>query len=102
MGARSENEKPPITAPSPGNDQAFAAVRTVILTISVLTAFAGFLSKRDLAGFIVYIQSNEFLAWLAMVIGAATVTWGQWKIRHRAKQIVAIRDDPRVPSDVVS
>ncbi len=97
----SGNETPPITAPSPANDQALSAVRTLILSVSVLTAFAGFLSKRDLAGFIVYIQTNDFLAWLATVIGIVTVTWGQWKIRHRAKQLVAIRDDPRVSSDVV-
>lgn len=96
-----DNELPPITAPSPGHDQALSAVRTVVLSVSVITAFAGFLSKRDLAGFIVYIQSNDFLAWLAMAIGIGSVWWGQFKIRHRAKQIVAIRDDPRVPSDVV-
>jgi hypothetical protein len=95
------NELPPITAPSPGGDQALSAVRTIVLSISVITAFSGFLSKRDLAGFIVYIQSNDFLAWLAMAIGIGSVWWGQIKIRHRAKQIVAIRDDPRVPSDVV-
>lgn len=96
-----DNELPPITAPSPGYDQALSAVRTFVLSVSVITAFAGFLSKRDLAGFIVYIQSNDFLAWLAMAIGIGSVWWGQFKIRHRAKQIVAIRDDPRVPSDVV-
>jgi len=96
-----DNELPPITAPSPSSDQALAAVRTIVLSISVITAFSGFLSKRDLAGFIVYVQSNDFLAFLSLAIGIGTVWWGQVKTRHRAKQIVAIRDDPRVPSDVV-
>lgn len=97
----SENEAPPITAPVPANDQAMSAVRTIILSVSVITAFAGFLSKRDLAGFIVYVQSNDFLAWLAGITAAGTIWWSQWRTRHRAKQIVAIRDDPRVPETVV-
>jgi hypothetical protein len=96
-----DNELPPITAPSPASDQALSAVRSLVLAISVITAFAGFLSKRDLAGFIVYIQSNDFLAFLSVALGIGSLWWGQWKIRHRAKQLVAIRDDPRVPSDVV-
>lgn len=96
-----DNEKPPIVAPAPGMDQAESAVRTLILAISVITAVAGFVAKRDLAGFIVYVQSNDFLAFLALAIGGATVWWAQWKSRHRAKQLVAIRDDDRVPSEVV-
>lgn len=95
------NEQPPIQAPVPATDQAMSAVRTLVLSLSVFTALAGFLTKRDLAGFIVYIQSNDFLAWLAAAIAAGTIWWGQWKVRHRAKQIVAIRDDPRVSPDVV-
>jgi len=94
-------DTPTIQAPTPATDQAMSAVRTVILSVSVVTAVAGFLSKRDLAGFIVYIQSNDFLAWLAAVLAGGTVWWGQLKTRHRAKQIVAIRDDPRVPAEVV-
>jgi hypothetical protein len=97
----SDNEAPPIKAPVPATDQALSFVRAVVLSIGVITAFAGFLSKRDLAGFIVYIQSNDFLAWLGMMAAVATVWWGQWKTRHRAKQIVAIRDDPRVSDAVV-
>lgn len=96
-----DNETPPIVAPTPGMDQAASAVRTVLLAISVVTAVAGFVAKRDLAGFIVYVQGNDFIAFLALILGTGTVWWGQWKIRHRAKQLVAIRDDERVPAEVV-
>ena len=98
-----ENEKPQIVLnTTPAADQAASLVRVIVISISVVTALAGFVSTRDLAGFILYIQSSDFLAALATLIALGTVTWGQWKIRHRAKQIHNIAADPRVPDAVVT
>ena len=87
---------------SPAADQIAAAVRTLILVISVITALAALASKRDLAGFIVYAQSSEFLQAASVAIGIGTFIWGQAKTRYRAKQLAAIAGDDRVPDAVAS
>lgn len=98
-----QNTQPPITvSSSPIADQAASAVRTLLLVLSVVTALAGFFSKRDLAGFVAYVQSSDFITALALLIGAVTFAWGQWKTRHRAKQLANVAADPRVPDSVIS
>ncbi|MGY2732407.1 hypothetical protein [Sphingomonas sp. UYP23] len=98
-----QNTSPPIVAErSPARDQVESAVRSVLLVISVVTAIAGFVSKHDLTGFVVFMQSSDFLAALAALTGAATFVWGQWKARHRSKQLAAIAADPRVPDAVAT
>lgn len=97
------NAAPPIIAnPSPARDQAEAAIRGVVLTLSLVSALAGFVSKRDLAGFVAYMQSSDFLSAIAAVTGAAAFVWSQWKARHRSKQLAAIAADPRVPDAVAT
>jgi hypothetical protein len=97
------NQAAPIAVnPSPVPDQAASALRTVVLIISVITALTTLASKRDLAGFIVYVQSSEFLQAMSIVISIATFTWGQWKIRHRAQQLATIAGDERVPDAVAN
>ena len=97
------NERPQIVVNgSPATDQATAAIRNVLLVVSVATALTGIASKRDLAGFIVYVQSSEFITAFSIVVGAATFAWGQWKTRHRSVQLTNIALDPRVPDEVVA
>lgn len=98
-----QNETAPIAVnASPVPDQAASALRTVLLIVSVITALTTIASKRDLAGFIVYVQSSEFLQALSIVASIATFAWGQWKIRHRAKQLATIAGDKRVPDEVAA
>jgi len=98
-----DNETPPMQAnPTPTTDQAAAAVRTILLCIGVVSALAGFVGKRDLAGFIAYMQSSDFISALALLMAAATFVWGQIKTRHRAKQLATVAADPRVPNEVIS
>lgn len=75
---------------SPVPHQAASALRRVLLVVSVIPALTTIASKRDLAGFIVYVQSIEFLQAVSIVVGIATFARGQWKIRHRAKQLAAV------------
>ena len=58
------------------------------------------MSKRDLTGFVAYMQSSDFLSAVAAVTGATAFAWGQWKARRRSKQLAAIAGDPRVPNEV--
>ena len=98
-----QNEAAPIAVnASPVPDQAASALRSVLLVISVITALTTIASKRDLAGFIVYVQSSEFLQAVSIVVSIGTFAWGQWKIRHRAKQLATIASDDRVPNEVAS
>ena len=96
-----DNETPQIVVnPTPARDQAAAAIRTVLLVLSVVTALSGIIARRSLIEFIAYMQSQDFLTVLSLVIGAGTFVWGQWKTRHRAKQLATIAADPRVPDAV--
>ena len=98
-----QNETTPIAVnASPVPDQAASALRSVLLVVSVITALTTIASKRDLAGFIVYVQSSEFLQAVSIIVSIATFAWGQWKIRHRAKQLAAVGANPRVPDDIIS
>ncbi|BCA61044.1 hypothetical protein HMP09_0278 [Sphingomonas sp. HMP9] len=98
-----QNETTPIAVnASPVPDQAASALRSVVLVASVITALPTIASKRDLAGFIVYVQSSEFLQAVSIIVSIATFAWGQWKIRRRAKQLAAVGANPRVPNDIIS
>jgi len=98
-----DNTTPPIQAnPTPVTDQAASAIRTVLLCIGVVSALAGFVAKRDLAGFIAYMQSSDFLAAMSLLLAAGSFVWGQWKTRHRAKQLATVAADPRVPDEVIA
>lgn len=96
-----DNETPQIVAPTPLNDQIASGIRVMVLAIGLVTTLAGFVSRRDLAGFIVYVQTNEFLATAGLLVSVGMFTWGQWKTRHRAKQLNAVAQDVRVPDAVI-
>ena len=49
---------------------------------------------------IAYVQSSDFITAAGIVMTASTFAWGQWKTRHRAKQLATIAADPRVPDAV--
>lgn len=69
-------ETPPIAVnASPVNDQVAALIRTLLLLIGAVTALAGFIAKRDLAGFITYVQSREFLQVAGVLLTAGTFAW---------------------------
>lgn len=85
-----DNEAPPIVAPdSPLPDQAWSAFRAVVLAV---TAFA--LGRGWIAG-----DLSTLIGVMVGIVGPVVVS--QMKTRHRANQLTAIRDDDRVPSEVV-
>jgi hypothetical protein len=97
------NETAPIVVnPSPAADQLAAGFRTLLLLVTVITALSSLASKRDLAGFILYVQSSDFLQAVSVIGAIGTFVWGQWKTRHRAKQLAAVAADPRVPDAVAT
>ena len=100
--ANPNNPAPIAVNASPVPDQAASALRSVLLIVSVITALTTIASKRDLAGFIVYVQSSEFLQALSFVVGIATFAWGQWKTRRRAKQLAAVGANPSVSDEIIS
>lgn len=85
----SDNEKAPIVAPEPAMDQAISAFRSVVV---IVTAFA--LGRHWIEG--------DLATLITTAAGIVLpVVYSQLKTRHRAKQLVTIRDDPRVPPEVV-
>lgn len=88
-------EQPIQVQPSPIAAQAASTVRVVVLIVTGAAAIIGFLSKRDIAGLVAYLQSDGAVPAIATVIAAATYVWGQWKLRHeRAKLVVAAAAAP--------
>lgn len=84
-----DNETPPIVAPNPATDQAWSALRQIAI------AAGGWAIGRG------YLEADTAAAIGTVLLLATPVIYGQWQTRHRAKQLGAIRDDPRVPSSVV-
>ena len=97
-----DNETPPIVVPAtPGPDVIAASVRLLVMAIGVVTAFAGFVSKRDLAGFITYIQSSDFLAAAGGISAAVAAIWALLKTQHRSIQLTNTAKNPLVPDSVI-
>nr|WP_314471032.1 hypothetical protein [uncultured Sphingomonas sp.] len=98
------NETPPIVVK--GNealvDPAKLAVANVVVVIGALTALSGFVSNRDLAGFIVWIKTTDGAAFLAAALSLAGIVYSWWKSRHRAAQVVNVAADERVPAEVAT
>ena len=97
----SGNETPPIAVnPSPASDQVQAGLRSLVLVIGAVGAILGFVGKHDLAGLINYLQSAAFVPAALVLASAASFVWGQWKTRHRAKQLISVASSPAVPDSV--
>lgn len=98
------NETPPIVVT--GNealaDPVKIALASVVVVIGSLTALSGFLSNRDLAGFIVWTKTTDGLAFLGAASTLAGIAYTWWKSRHRAAQVVTVAADERVPAEVAS
>jgi len=86
-----DNETPQIVTPdSPLPDQAVSAFRSIVLAA---TAFA--LGRHWIEG--------DLATLIGTAVGiVAPVVYGQMKTRHRAKQLIAVGNNPRVPDSVVT
>ena len=98
------NETPPIVVT--GNetlaDPAKLALASIVVVLGSLTALSGFVSNRDLIGFIVWTKTTDGLAFLGAVSSLAGIAYAWWKSRHRAAQVVAVAADERVSPDVAT
>lgn len=98
------NETPPIIVT--GNetlaDPAKLAIANIFIVVGAITALSGFVSNRDLAGFIVWIKTTDGAAFIAAAMSLAGIVYAWWKPRHRAAQVVAVATDDRVSPAVAS
>lgn len=98
------NETPPIVVT--GNetlaDPAKLALVNVLVVIGAMTALSGFVSNRDLAGFIIWIKTTDGLAFVGAATSLAGIAYAWWKSRHRAAQVVTVASDDRVPTEVAN
>lgn len=83
-------EKPIVINPSTIQAQAASISAHLVVIIAAFTAISGFVGKRDLMGFINYIQSAEALPFLALVVGGGTVVWRQIKARKTVQKQVTL------------
>lgn len=99
-----DNETPPIVVAQNAatTDPLKLAFANVIVILGAMGALAGFVSNRDLAGFIVWIKTNDGAAFVSAVLAFASFAYASWKARHRATQVVALGADPRVPPAAAS
>lgn len=88
-------QAPIVVNPSPLGAQAMSAARVAVMIMAAGAAIMGFLDRGDLAGLILYLQSDGFVPALAAVIGCATFVWSQIKTRRdRAKLVIAAQAAP--------
>lgn len=82
-------ETPIVVNPSPISAQALSAARVAVMIVAAITSVMGFLDRGDLAGLILYLQSDAFLPALAALIGLATFVWSQIRTRReQAKKVI--------------
>lgn len=79
-------EAPIVVPASPANAQIASGLRSAVLVIGAITTLAGFVSHRDMAGFLTYVQSSDFVLVLGIASTVGSVAWGQWKLRKRELQ----------------
>lgn len=83
-------------------DPAKLALANVVVVFGALAALSGFVSNRDLAGFIVWIKTTDGAAFIAAAMSLAGVSYSWWKSRQRAAQVVAVAADNRVSPAVAT
>lgn len=98
-----DNETPPGIEVSPNAvtiDQLAAAGRSAALVIGALGSILGLLKAHDLVGLIAWLQTSEAATAGSAALAVGAFAWGQWKTRHRAKQVKSVAASPAVPAEV--
>lgn len=71
-------------------DTLFAALRVLSVLIGGGTAILGFVSKRDLAGLITYVQSSDFTAVAGALAASVSLAYGLWRTYHRKQALITV------------
>lgn len=93
-----------VSANAGGIDAVQAALRYTVFLITALVALAGFVRVRDVAGAVVYLQTNggQLVAALAGLIALGTSAYGVLKTHKRGAQVATVAADRRVPDAVAT
>lgn len=99
-----DNEKPPIEIGSNAAnlDTAMAILRYLGVIATSFPVLLAVVSRGDLAELFDWVRSDAAKPMMSAVAGLVLLLWGLWKTRHRAKQVVAVAADERVPADVAA
>lgn len=89
---------PIVVNPSPVKEQIAAGFRTLIVLLGGISAVMGFLGKHDLAGLIVYLQSDGFIPIIGAVSAVGAFVYAQWRTVMRKREVVTIT--AAAPDDV--
>lgn len=68
----------------------FAALRILAVLLGGATAILGFVSQRDLAGLIAYVQSSEFTAVAGALAAVISAGFGLWSTYRHKKNLVTL------------
>jgi hypothetical protein len=85
-----EDAPPPIQVnSSPAKEQASQTLATVLIILGGLGSVLGFVSKHDIAGLVVWLQSAPGVPFLAALVLVGTYAWRQLKVRkNQAEKVV--------------
>ena len=81
-----------------------AALRYIAFLVTAVTALLAFLSAKDTAGLIAYIQANggDIIGAVSGLIALGVSAYGVFKTHKRGAQVATVAADPRVPDDVAA
>lgn len=85
-----EPAAPIVVNPSPVKDQLAAGFRTLIVLLGGISAVMGFLRTHDLAGLIVYLQSDSFIPIIGAASAVGAFLYAQWKTIARKRELVDV------------
>lgn len=93
------NNEPIIISPGTIQTTLAALLRVILVLAGGFTAIVGFLGKRDLAGLVGYIQSDDFTPVAGALAAAISLGYGLWKTHQRKAQLLKV--EPLLPSHVM-
>lgn len=99
-----DNEAPPIVVSDNAatTDPIKLVLANAVVIVGAAGSLAGFVSNRDLAGFIVWMKTSDGATFASAVMALAGVVYATWKSHHRATQVVAVAAEPRVPDAIIT
>ena len=81
---------PLVINPSTASEHTKSGVRDLLIFIGGFTAVMGFISKRDLAGFLSWIHSSEAFPFLGLVVAGSGLAWRHLRIKRKKAELVAV------------
>lgn len=98
--AAMKDPKPITVSPSPVMPMVGVLLRQIALMGGALATLFTLFSERDIRGLFDYIGTDEFLSFTLMLVGLASLLWGQFRELRIWKKLVTLAEE--VPDEIAT